>query len=243
MHYNYLYKRFFADNLMVGLSLIIPAHNSERAIENSLRRYHEFFSKRFENFEMIVVCNACADDTCSKAISLKKEFPLKIINTQKKGKGNAIILGFEHAKYDLIGFLDADNPYNLDEVLKMMSFLNEFDMTIVTKFNRPLKYQTSLSRRFFSLMGSVVFYFLFRMKFKDTQAGAKFMKRDLWLKLKRPFICKGFEFDMELLYKASKLKAKIKEYYISPNKTDFTTVKMRILPGLIYRLIKLRILQ
>jgi len=55
------------------------------------------------------------------------------------------------------------------------------------------------------------------------------MKKDLLDKLERSFICKGFEFDMELLYKASKKNARIKEYYVKPKQSDFTTVKARIL--------------
>jgi glycosyltransferase involved in cell wall biosynthesis len=201
------------------------------------------FSKKFKKFEIIVVCNACKDRTYEKASSIKKKLPLVVLNTPERGKGNAVVLGLEQAKYDIIGFLDADNPYSLDEITKMLDHLEESDMVIVTKFNRPLKYQTSLTRRFFSLAGTFVFFSLFGMKFKDTQAGAKFMKKDLWIKLKKPFLCKGFEFDMELLYKATKRGAKIKEYYIKPNRTDFSTVKARILPGIMYRLIKMRLLQ
>lgn len=228
---------------MDGLSLIIPAHNAEKVIKSSLIEYNHYFSKKFKNFEMILVCNGCSDNTCNIALNLSRDLPLKVVNTKRKGKGNAVILGFEKAIYDIIGFIDVDNPYNLEKVLGMLRFLEYFDMVIVTKFNRPLKYQTSLLRRFFSISGSAVFKFLFNMNFKDTQAGVKFLKRSLWKKLRRPFICNGFEFDMELLYKSGKMKAKIKEYYIPPNENDFSTVKLRILPGIMYRLIKLRFFQ
>ncbi len=69
------------------------------------------------------------------------------------------------------------------------------------------------------------------------------MRRDLLKKFKKKFMCTGFEFDMELLYEASKLNSRIKEYYIAPNGSDFSTVKMRILPGIVYRLIKMRVLK
>ncbi len=228
---------------MNGLSLVIPTHNAENFIEHSLVEYHNFFSKKFKNFEMIVVCNACTDNTYSRVLSLKKKIPLIVLNEPNQGKGHAVILGLNHSRYELLGFLDSDNPYNLDEVFKMINFLNYFDMVIATKFSKPLKYQSSFLRRLFSLAGAIVFRFLFALKFNDTQAGAKFMKRELWEKIKRPFICTGFEFDMELLYKSSKINAKIKEHHISPNKTDFSTVKLRILPGLVYRLIKLRFIK
>ena len=228
---------------MRSLSLIVPAYNAEKFIENSLKEYNKFFSKKFNPFEIIVVCNACKDKTTEKVISLKKELPLGIIETSKAGKGNAIMLGFKQAKHEIIGFIDADNPYNLDEIIKMISYLDSFDMVIVTKFKNILKYQTSITRRFFSIAGSIIFQFLFGFHFKDTQAGAKFMNRNILEKFKKEFMCTGFEFDMELLYEASKINAKIKEYYIPPNENDFSSVKMRILPGLVYRLIKMRLLK
>lgn len=225
---------------MRSLSLVVPVYNGENFIKESLEAYSQALSKKFRNLEIIVVCNACTDRTeqiCNSLTTL----PLKVINLTKRGKGNAIIEGFKYASGEIIGFLDADNPYDLDKVLEMIEHLNFYDMIIVTKFASFSKYQTNFTRRFFSLAGALVFKFLFGVRFKDTQAGAKFLRRDLFNKLKKPFLCTGFEFDMELLYKASKVNAKIKEFYIPPNETDFTTVKARILPGIVYRLLKLRL--
>lgn len=228
---------------MEGLSLIIPAHNSGLFIEKSLLDYYQFFSSKFENLEIIVVCNDCNDNTAEICKKFSLEFPIKIIEIPQRGKGHAVVNGFEIAKYELLGFLDADNPFDLNQILNMLGYFGEFDMVIVTKFKKLSKYQTSFTRRFFSISGAIFFRFLFGLNFKDTQAGAKFMKRELWRKLKKPFVSKGFEFDMELLYKASKKNAKIKEYYIPQRETDFSTVKARILPGMLYRLLKLRLLK
>jgi glycosyltransferase involved in cell wall biosynthesis len=228
---------------MRGLSLIVPVYNAEKIIESSLMQYFNYFSGIFNPFEIIVVCNACTDKTEEICNSLSQKIPLKVLSTPERGKGYAITIGFEHSTYDIIGFLDADNPFNLSEIIKMISFLDLHDMVIVTKFRNFLKYQSSFTRRFFSISGMIVFRFLFGLNFKDTQAGAKFMTRDLLNLLEKPFICKGFEFDMELLYKAVKVNAKIKEYYIQPREANFSTVKIRILPGIMYRLLKLRFLK
>ena len=42
---------------MEGLSLIVPAHNSESVIKASVEEYYKTFSKKFKNIEIIVVCN------------------------------------------------------------------------------------------------------------------------------------------------------------------------------------------
>tara|TARA_Y100000310_G_scaffold174669_1_gene174706 strand:- start:883 stop:1569 length:687 start_codon:yes stop_codon:yes gene_type:complete len=225
-----------------GLSLIIPAYKAEGFIEDSLTEYFKNFSNKFDPLEVIVVCNACKK-TYEKVLSLKDKFPIIILNTTRRGKGNAIIQGLKVAKNEIVGFLDADDPYDLESVIKMIEDLDKLDLVIVTKFKKGTKYQTSITRRFFSICGAIIFRFLFGFHFEDTQAGAKFMRRDLLRKFKKPFMCTGFEFDMELLYEASKAKAAIGEYYIPPNEVDYSTVKMRILPGLVYRLLKMRLIK
>jgi len=226
-----------------GLSLIIPAYKAEKFIESSLKKYSEYFSKNFDPLEIIVVCNGDKGKTYKKTLPLKEKFNLIVLNTPKRGKGNAVEMGLKVAKNKIVGFLDADDPYNLNEVIKMINQLEKFDMVIVTKFKTFSKYQSSITRRFFSISAAIIFKFLFGFHFKDTQAGAKFMKKDLLKKFKKKFMCTGFEFDMELLYEASKANAKIKEYYIKPNEVDFSTVKMRILPGIVYRLLKMRLIK
>ena len=97
-------------------------------------------------------------------------------------------------------------------------------------------------RRLVSLGGGIFSKFFFRLNFKDTQAGAKFFKRKVWERIDRNFICLGFDFDIEFLYKTYKAKFKILEYYTPLSKYEkFTTVRLKYLPGMVFRLLKLRL--
>ena len=222
---------------MKGLSLIIPAHNAEKFIKNSLIEYYEVFSKNFENLELIVVCNACTDKTFEVSNSLKSILPLKVIDVPERGKGNALIKGFAYAENSIIGFLDSDNPFDLNEILKMIELLNYKEIVIAPKFKKgTFKYQASIDRRLLSIAGSIVARLIFHLSVLDTQAGAKFMRRYVWDKIEKNFVCKGFEFDIEFLYRANKKGFKIHEYFIQPKESDFSTVKLRILPGMLKRL-------
>ncbi len=229
---------------MEDLSLIIPAHNAEGFIEKSILEYFKVFSKHFKKVELIIVCNACKDKTFEVCNSLKQKYPLKIINVPERGKGNALVKGFNQAENNIIGFIDADNPFELGEILKMINLLNESDVVIGTKFKHGnMKYQTSVSRRFFSIAGTFVSRIFFGLYFSDTQAGAKFMKRHVWDRIGKKFICTGFEFDIELLYRIRQKRFKIKEYFLVPKESDYSTVKLRILPGMLKRLFILRFLR
>jgi glycosyltransferase involved in cell wall biosynthesis len=227
-----------------GLSLVIPCHNSERVIAISLNEYDKFFSQKFKKFEMIVICNDCTDNTAGICKNLMGDFPLKVLEIPARGKGHAILAGFKEAKYDVIGFLDADNPFDLSKIINMVDLLDTHDGVIVTKFKKGnFKRQVSFTRRLFSIGGSIFSKVLFDLDFNDTQAGAKFINRPIWERINKNFFCRGFEFDIELLYRLKKINADIKEYFILPRSSDISTVKLRILPGIIFRLIKLRILK
>ncbi|MFZ5955037.1 MAG: glycosyltransferase [Nanoarchaeota archaeon] len=231
---------------MDSLSLIIPAHNSAKVIEDSLYQYYDIFSKKFKKLEIIVVCNGCSDETENICISLKKKIPLKVISIQKRGKGYALTAGFNEAQYNLMGFLDADNPFDLNKISDMIDYLNENDVVIVSKYLRGKKRkQDYLLRRLVSLGGFVFSRIIFDMNFRDTQAGAKFFKKEVWPEInkKNKFVCNGFDWDIEFLYKAKKNKFKIADVYIPVNSEKFSTFKLKYLPGMVKRLVILRFLK
>ena len=124
----------------------------------------------------------------------------------------------------------------------MVKNLEQYDVFIASKYLKgQAKIQDSLLRRLFSLGGSVFSKFFFKLSFRDTQAGAKFFRRAVWEKIDKNFICLGFDFDIEFLYKINKFSFKILEDYISLSKYEkFSTVSVKYLPGMIFRLLKLR---
>jgi len=230
---------------MIGLSLVIPNHNGGGVLEKSVREYSRMFSEKFENFEIIVVCNDCFDDSVEICKRLSKEFPLRFIEIPQRGKGYALIEGFNLAKFDFLGFLDADNPFEFDKMKQMPDFLSEYHVVIASKYAKgEVRIQDSQFRRLISLGGGVIARFLFNLKLSDTQAGAKFFRREVWERIDRNFTCKGFDFDIELLYKAQKKNAKIKEVHTPLTRYEqFSTFKLKYLPGMLKRLFVFRFLK
>jgi len=229
---------------MEGLSLVIPAHNSEKVIESSLRAYFSAFSKKFRNFEIIVVCNDCWDNTPRICRDLEKELPIKTLQIPQRGKGYALTTGFNNAKFDYLGFLDADNPFNLEAVARMIPRLNEYSLIMASKYLRgKARQQDSFLRRIISLGGNIFTNIFFNMHFRDTQAGSKFFRKEVWHSINRKFVCNGFDFDIEFLHKINKKRLKILEVYIPFKKEKFSTFRLKYIPGMIKRLLKLRFLK
>lgn len=227
---------------MKCLSLIIPNHNGARVIEESIKKYNQMFAKKFKNFEIIVVCNDCTDNSVQICNKLTKKFPLRVIEISQRGKGYALVRGFNEASFDYIGFLDADNPFDLEKVSQMVEYLKAYDLVIATKYLKgQARIQDFFLRRLVSLAGGIFSKLFFGLNFRDTQAGAKFFKKEVWEKIDKNFICLGFDFDIEFLYKSRKAKFKILEYYAPLSKhEEFSTVRIKYLLGMVFRLLKLR---
>jgi len=229
---------------MNGISLVIPAHNGAKVIENSLREYHSVLSKNFKNFEIIVVCNDCWDNTANICKKLANKLPVRVIEIPQRGKGYALITGFNNAKFDFLGFLDADNPFDLKKIQEMISKLNECDVIIASKYKRgTIKIQDVLLRRFISLLGSIFSRTFLGLKFRDTQAGAKFFRKEVWSNVGKNFTCTGFDFDMEFLYRVNRKKFRILEVYVPIRRDKFSTFRLKYLPGMLKRLLVMRFLR
>src|SRR3989338_8806854 len=223
------------------LSLIIPAHNAEKVIGESLKEYLKFLSQ-FKEYELIIVCNGCTDDTeraGKEAAGSNRN--VRILVIRERGKGNAVIQGFRRAKKEIIGFMDADNAFKLDSVSEMISSLKAYDCVIASKWlgRNVFQIKEPFSRRVLAVGWKALTLTLFGMRFHDTQAGCKFLRRKAFLKADHDFICTGFDFDVELLYSLKKSGFKTKEFNIPVLKAfNFSTFQLKYVPLMFWRLFR-----
>lgn len=87
-------------------SVVIPAYNEEKYIENCLRSLVD--QKTNLSYEVIVVDNNSDDATAKIAQSFTDQFKIRTIHEPKQGRGAARARGFEEAKGDVILSTDAD---------------------------------------------------------------------------------------------------------------------------------------
>ncbi len=207
---------------MKSLSIIIPANNEERFIESTIKDV----LLTVKNVKLIVVCNNCSDKTFDVVEKLRKRNKdiLNINIKERIGKGGAILEGFKYAgnsKY--VGYLDADNAFYSRDILRLIKELNEYDCVIASKwFNSKLSYvNENFFRKVYGRIWNFIINFLFNLDVKDSQAGMKFFRRDILDKINTDnFICKGFDFDVELLHKIKKNGFCIKEIGVKIKKLD-----------------------
>lgn len=214
------------------LSLIIPAYNEELRIERTVISYVTKLKKHFKNFEIIIVLNGCKDNTLDVVKELQKKYPnhIKYQNFKEElGKGGAIIEGLKHNHGNVIGFVDADEAFEAEEIVKLINLTSSNDCVIASKWkNKSFTEVTEpFTRKFLSRGWNVLVRMLLNLNFNDTQAGAKFFKKKIKGAINIDFICKHFAFDAELLFKIKEKGFTIKEVYIPSRHVEGSTFKLK----------------
>ncbi len=95
-------------NSKLLVSVVIPAYNEEKYIENSLFSLQESEQKAKVSYEVILVDNNSSDQTVKIAQKYAKGMNLRIIKETRQGRGIARARGFREAKGDIILSADAD---------------------------------------------------------------------------------------------------------------------------------------
>ena len=189
-----------------SLLLLIPAYNEEERIAPVLRRYAEFFREKYNGrFEIVVVLNGCRDRTLSVVEGAAADYPeIRALEfRQPIGKGGALIEGLKLARTsDLIGYVDADGATPPEAFLDLARHCKEVDCAIGSRWmaGSVLEQTQPLRRRLFSRCFHLLIETLFRMHIKDTQCGAKVMRRAAVEAIHPALRIADVAFDINLLY-------------------------------------------
>ena len=200
-----------------SLLLLIPAYNEEARIEPVLRDYADFFGKNYSGaFQLVVVLNGCRDNTLGVVQRVAREFPSVgwLDFPAPIGKGGALIEGLKLAGHaDLIGYVDADGATPPHAYLELVEKIGVADCVIGSRWlPGAVIHQSQTGKRQFA---SRVFHFivqtLFWMNIRDTQCGAKVIKRAAAEKIHPNLLIADMAFDINLLFALKRAGFKILE--------------------------------
>lgn len=197
-------------------SIIIPAYNEESRIKGVVLG----LSERMPGKEILVVCDG-VDRTKNIVSDISAEKPnIKVLNFNRRlGKGGAIVEGFRAAIGDRIGFVDADesvSPKDIDDMFNSLSS-NSVDGVIASRRLKSsmIVVKQPLKRRVASRLFNIFIKLFFQLPFKDTQCGAKIFKREAIYAIQDELETKGFEIDVEILWRLKNKGYDVVEYPIT----------------------------
>ncbi|MCM8763999.1 MAG: glycosyltransferase family 2 protein [Candidatus Omnitrophica bacterium] len=214
----------------IDLSIVIPAYNEEKTIQNTLNKVYDFFKKTDLIFEIIVVDDGSSDLTALKVNEIKRNYScINLVSYPKNaGKGEAVKRGVMASKGNLILFSDADLSTPISEVGKFLPFINQgYDIVIGSRRvkNSLITNKQPLYRRISGRIFQSLVRLILNLPFSDTQCGFKLFKRHIARELFSSLVHKGFIFDVEIVYKANVAGYKIKEIGVIWANDPSTTVK------------------
>jgi glycosyltransferase involved in cell wall biosynthesis len=186
--------------------LLIPAYNEEGRIEPVLRGYAEHFRRNYPgNFQLVVVLNGCRDGTLGVVRRVGADFPevSALEFPAPIGKGGALIEGLRLApRADLVGYVDADGATAPDAFLDLIRHTGGADCVIGSRWlpGAVLHQMQTGRRQFASRVFHLIVQFFFGMNIRDTQCGAKVMRRAAVEKIHPSLCIADMAFDINLLY-------------------------------------------
>ncbi len=155
------------------ISVVFPAYNEEKNVEELHRRIVAALRMTGEPFEIIAVDNASADGTYEK---LKKLSPIKIIRIAYNiGQTAALDAGITEAKGDIIVTMDADLQNDPDDIPRMLEKLRAgYDAVVGWRIER----NDSLGRKIFSVSANWLTRTVLGFRLHDYACALKMFKKE-----------------------------------------------------------------
>ncbi len=224
------------------LSIVIPAYNEEDRIGGVLKKYANFHS----SYEIIVVCNGCTDATVSIVEEMtRNDARIKLLVFKEKlGKGGAIIEGFKASVGKMIGFIDADESVGTADFTKLIEAArSNCDGAIASRRMKGARIPVKqpLRRRIASRAFNVLVKLIFGLTFEDTQCGAKIFRREVVEAILGDLRSRGFEFDVELLWRMKMNGYRVLEVPITWRYDRGSKFSLLHAPNMFLNLIRIRI--
>ncbi len=188
------------------ISLVIPAYNEEKGIGLTL---NEFNKPPID--EIVVIDNNSTDNTGKIA---RKNGAIVYIE-KHQGYGAAIKRGMAEATGDIIVIIEGDNSFSFQDLHHFLSLLPDNDLIIGSRTNPEVSgnnpYFSAILRLGNRVFGKIANVLYPDLDLTDVGCTYRILRKDLNKKLVKVLNADGPEFSIEMIIKATKLKARINE--------------------------------
>ncbi|MCR5547665.1 MAG: polyprenol monophosphomannose synthase [Bacteroidales bacterium] len=197
--------------------VIIPTYNEIENVEKIIRAVFGLEG----NFNILIIDDGSPDGTAAEVKRLQAEFPDKLHLLERAGKlglGTAYLTGFrwalEHG-YDYIFEMDADFSHAPSDLPRLYAACAEggADMSIGSRYSKGVSVVNwPIGRILISYFASVYVRTVLRFKIYDSTAGFVCYTRKVLETIDMDAVqMKGYGFQIEMKYTASRLGFKIAE--------------------------------
>jgi glycosyltransferase involved in cell wall biosynthesis len=182
------------------LDIVMPAHNEERRIDRTLRAYRAACPPQGVRF--LVALDSCTDRTQEIVQAhARADDRVRSLEYPKLGKGGVIAETFARSDAELIGFVDADGATPPRELLRLARAARHVDGAIASRRHPAslLPARRPLSRSITSAGFAGGVRVLLGLPYRDTQCGAKVLRRHVVRDVVPRLAARDLLFDVDLL--------------------------------------------
>lgn len=164
-----------SDGLLDGVTVVIPARNEERNIGPIIEKTLPYCD------EVVVVDGHSKDKTRDVAES----YGVRVVKDNKKGKGDAVRVGADAAKYKITVYMDADGSHDPADVPRLVEPIkkNEADLVIGSRGRGGSDELHGDIEKLLRLVGSDLILIGINMRFKqaltDSQNGFRAIRTEV----------------------------------------------------------------
>lgn len=189
------------------IDVVIPAHNEEARIDRTLDLYRQEDLGGHTRF--VAALDGCSDRTAAVVRHHAHQDPrIRILEFPKLGKGGALMEAFRSCTAELVAFVDADAATPPSELRRLVDALSGGADLAIASRRHPASV-TPCSRPASRRLTSAGFAFgirrLFGLSFRDTQCGAKVIRRPALERIVPLLSSRDFLIDVDLLVTAEAL--------------------------------------
>ncbi len=152
-------------------SVILPAHNSEGNICNTVNELKTYFQTHHLSGQVVVVENGSIDNTWDVISSIdSSDLPFSLVRTRsEKGLGNAIRKGLESVTTDFVLITADDLPFGFSDIDGYRKSFSAYEIAIGSKAHPDTDGDRSLSREVMSSVFRTLRRAIVGVNLGDTQ--------------------------------------------------------------------------
>ncbi|MGA7615627.1 MAG: glycosyltransferase [Thermoanaerobaculia bacterium] len=215
-----------------SLSLVIPAWNEGHEIQVTLAELTRYLRGTGLSYEVLVVDDGSTDDTAARVEELSAtDASLRLLRLKRNsGKGAAVRRGVQEARGETIGFIDADLPYQLQNLGDAVTMVQSGTTDIAIGGRDLDESQADPSypwlRKAMGRSFSLVVRTFLTPGIPDTQCGLKIFTAAAAKVLFAESRINGFGFDFEVLFLARKFGFRIERIPVSMSHRHESKVRL-----------------
>lgn len=192
----------------ISLSVVLPAHNEEENITNTVSDCISYLASNFPEYEIVVVNDGSRDRTREMVEELSRQNPAVVLVNHEvnKGYGSALRSGFDKASMDYVFFMDSDGQFDITDLDRLMPHIGGKNVVIGYRENRADSFVRSLN----AWMYGLYIRFMFGLAVKDMDCAFKIFPTEAYHKV-RPIKAGGALFSAEFLIKLKRTGYMFKE--------------------------------